>query len=69
MSAKLSEVLKLATESISMNLSTNVKENDIPFDVDDPFYSKENTEHLLKVIRAVDSGKAKLTCHDIVGVD
>lgn len=52
--------------AINIFLKQSVRENAIPFTVDDPFYSEENIRHLLKITRAVDSGQARLIRHDIV---
>ena len=32
----------------------------------DPFYSKENTEYLKKVISEIDSGEAELKEHELI---
>ena len=48
------------------------KERRIPFDVTadpDPFYSEANMNRLRKAISDVKSGKAKLTEHELIGVD
>ena len=43
------------------------KEKRIPFEVSaDPFYSEANMERLKKAIADVDSGKSKLTEHELV---
>ena len=45
------------------------REKRIPFDLDvDPFYSKENIEHLKKIIKDIESGKAKLVEHDLIEI-
>lgn len=46
------------------------RERRIPFEVSaDPFYSESNMNHLRQVIHDIDSGKAKLTEHDLIEVD
>jgi DNA-damage-inducible protein J len=46
------------------------KERRIPFNVEvDPFYSEENMAHLRQIIADVESGKAKLTEHELIDVD
>lgn len=63
-------------EDIGMTMTTAicvfakkvVREQRIPFEItaDDPFYSKTNMEYLEKVIKDIDSGKAKLKKHDLI---
>ena len=58
---------------LGMNLSTAVniflrqavREHSIPFHIGDPFYSKSNQEHLSRVVADVESGRAKLTAHEL----
>jgi len=46
------------------------RERRIPFEVSaDPFYSESNMKYLEKVIRDINSGKAKLVEHDLIEVD
>ena len=46
------------------------KERRIPFEVAaDPFYSETNMNRLRKAIADVESGKAKLTEHDLIEVE
>ena len=46
------------------------KEQKIPFEVAvDPFYSEANMARLKKAIADVESGKTKLTEHELVKVD
>jgi DNA-damage-inducible protein J len=46
------------------------REKRIPFEVSvDPFYSQENIERLKKAITDVESGRVKLTEHELVEVD
>ena len=52
--------------AINLFLKKSVREQSIPFETDDPFYSEENINHLVKVTRAVDCGQAKLIKRDIV---
>ena len=43
------------------------REKRIPFDVSvDPFYSDSNMRNLTKVISEIESGKAKLTEHELL---
>lgn len=59
---------------LGMNLSTAiniflkqaVRERSIPFHVGDPFYSKANQEYLAKIVAEVESGKAKLSSHELL---
>ena len=42
----------------------------IPFEVSaDPFYSESNINHLRQIVHDIDTGKAKLTEHDLIEVD
>ncbi len=44
-----------------------VKEQKIPFEIEaDPFYSKSNIAYLEKVIKDIESGKAKLEEHELI---
>ncbi len=46
-----------------------VREKRIPFDLSlDPFYSESNMKHLEKVTSEIDSGKAKLSEHELAKV-
>ena len=63
-------------KELGMNMSTAFtifakklrREKRIPFDVSiDPFYSETNISHLEKVISEIDSGKATLTEHELIG--
>lgn len=46
------------------------REKRIPFELAvDPFYSKENIEYLKKITSQIDSGKAKLSEHELIEVD
>jgi len=46
------------------------KEKRIPFEVEvNPFYSEKNMERLRKAIADVESGKSKLTEHEIIEVE
>jgi len=48
------------------------KDRRIPFDVTadpDPFYSEANMNRLRKAIADIESGKAKLTEHELIEVD
>ena len=42
------------------------REHRIPFD---PFYSESNINHLRQIVHDIDTGKAKLTEHDLIEVD
>ena len=63
-------------KELGMNMSTAFtifakklrREKRIPFDVSiDPFYSEINISHLEKVVSEIDSGKATLTEHELIG--
>lgn len=62
---------------VGLNISTavcmfvkNVIANQkLPFNVErDPFYSKENMDHLTRIIKDIESGKSKLTEHELIEV-
>lgn len=58
----------------SMNFAINEflkkigEEKDIPFEVNDPFYSESNMRYLNKVIDDIESGKRPLVKHDLIEV-
>ena len=63
---------------IGMNMTTAftifakaaVRQQKIPFELAaDPFYSEVNMKRLRKAIADVESGKAKLTEHELIEVD
>ena len=46
------------------------REHRIPFEVSaDPFYSESNINHLRQIVHDIDTGKAKLTEHELIKVD
>ena len=46
------------------------REHRIPFEVSaDPFYSESNINHLRQNVHDIDTGKAKLTEHELIEVD
>ena len=46
------------------------REHRIPFEVSaDPFYAESNINHLRQIVHDIDTGKAKLTEHDLIEVD
>lgn len=57
--------LNLST-AVNIFLKQAVREHSIPFHIGDPFYSKANQEYLAKIIADVESGKAKLTSHELL---
>ena len=57
--------LNLST-AVNIFLKQAVRERSIPFHIGDPFYSKANQEHLAKIIADVESGRAKLTSHELL---
>lgn len=64
-------------ENLGMNLSTAVniflrqaiRERAIPFPVREGFYSQTNMDYLRKVTNEIDSGKAVLREHELLGAD
>lgn len=58
------------TTAINMFLRQAIRMRGIPFEIGlDPFYSKSNIERLQKAIADVESGKAKLTEHELIEVE
>ena len=72
--ADLKQQAQALFADLGMNLSTAiniflkqaVRERSIPFHVGDPFYSKANQEYLARIVAEVESGKAKLTSHELL---
>jgi DNA-damage-inducible protein J len=59
-----------ANTAINMFARVVVREKRLPFDVAiDPFYDERNIRRLLKIKDDVESGKAKLTEHELIEVD
>ena len=57
------------TTAFTMFATKVSKEKRIPFEVAvDPFYAEENIERLRRAIADVESGKAKLTVHELIEV-
>jgi DNA-damage-inducible protein J len=62
---------------LGMNLSTafnifarqSLRQGKIPFEIYDPFYSEKNQAELHRRIEEVESGRAKLTVHELIEVD
>jgi len=56
--------------AINMFIKTVLREQKLPFEVKtDPFYSEKNIKRLEKAIKDVESGKAKLTEHELIEVE
>lgn len=65
----------LSEIGLSMSAATNifykqiVRTGGIPFELKvDPFYSKSNMDELERRAKAIETGKAKLTEHDLIEV-
>ena len=59
-----------ANTAINMFARVVAREKRLPFDVAiDPFYDERNIRHLLKIKADVESGKAKLTAHELIEID
>ncbi len=53
--------------AVSMFVKNVITNQKLPFSVErDPFYSKENMNHLRKIINDIESGNAKLTSHELI---
>jgi len=60
------------TTAFNMFARAVLREKRLPFDVttvSDPFYSEANMNRLRKAIADVESGKAKLTEHELIGAE
>lgn len=58
------------TTALTVFIKTAVRQQKIPFELaTDPFYSEANMERLRKAITDVESGKAKLTAHELIEVE
>ncbi|MBD5147068.1 MAG: type II toxin-antitoxin system RelB/DinJ family antitoxin [Ruminococcus sp.] len=56
--------------AITMFLTKVGREQRIPFEITaDPFYSEKNMKYLEKIIDDIESGRAKLTEHELIEVD
>ena len=79
---RMDEALKKNMEETCANMGMSMKtaftifakkvstEKRIPFEVSiDPFYAEANIERLRKAIAGVESGKAKLTAHELIEAD
>jgi DNA-damage-inducible protein J len=78
MDEKLKKDMEQACKEMGMSMTTAFtifaakvsREQRIPFEVAvDPFYSEANMARLKKAIADVESGKTKLTEHELVKVD
>ena len=57
------------TGAFKMLAKKVIREKRIPFDLSlDPFYSESNIKHLEKITKEIDSGKAKLSEHELIKV-
>lgn len=58
------------TTAICIFAKAVVREQRLPFEIKaDPFYSEANMSRLMRAIKDVESGKAKLTEHELIEVD
>ena len=60
---------KIDDDNYEILLEALSKGEVIDYEYDDPFFSLENIKHLTKTIRDIDSGRAKLTEHELIEVD
>ena len=57
------------TAAFTMFATKVSREKRIPFEINaDPFYSEKNMKYLEKVISDIESGKSKLSEHDLIEV-
>ena len=58
------------TTAFTMLATKMTREKRIPFEVSiDPFYSSSNMEYLEKITSDIDSGKVKVTEHQLIEVE
>ena len=58
------------TTAFTMFATKMTREKRIPFEVSiDPFYSSSNMEYLEKITSDIDSGKVKVTEHQLIEVE
>jgi len=78
MDENLKKGMELACKEMGLSMTTAFtifatkvsKEKRIPFEVAvDPFYSEANMSRLRKAIADVESGKAKLTEHELIEIE
>lgn len=56
--------------AVTMFIKAVLREQKLPFEVKaDPFYSEANMERLRKAIADLESGKTKLTEHELIEVE
>ncbi|MDE6745437.1 MAG: type II toxin-antitoxin system RelB/DinJ family antitoxin [Oscillospiraceae bacterium] len=75
---EVKESAERALKAMGLNMSTAItmfltkvgREQRIPFEITaDPFYSEKNMKYLEKIIDDIESGRAKLTEHELIEVD
>jgi len=72
--ADVKQQAQVLFDSLGMTLSTavniflkqSIREQAIPFRIGDPFYSPANIAYLEKVTHEIDTGKSKLTAHELI---
>ena len=78
MDADLKKSMEQTCQEMGMSMTTAFtifatkvsREKRIPFEISaDPFYSESNVNHLRKVISDIETGKAKLTEHELIEED
>ena len=78
MDEEVKRKMEQACKEMGMSMSTafNIfavkvgNERRIPFEITaDPFYSEANMKYLRRVIAEIESGRAKLTEHELIEVD
>ena len=58
------------TTAYTMIANKVSRDHRIPYEASaDPFYSESNINHLRQIVHDIDTGKAKLTEHDLIEVD
>ena len=58
------------TTAFTIFAKKGAREHRIPFEVSaDPFYSESNIDHLRQIVHDIDTGKAKLTEHELIEVE
>lgn len=58
------------TTAINLFIKTVIRENQIPFKITtDPFYNRENMNHLNNVIKDIENGNSKIEEHKLITED
>lgn len=66
----LAEMGLTLSSAITVFLTKVSREKCIPFEISaDPFYSKNNIDHLVRIARRIEDGTANLSEHELIEVE